>query len=214
MGVADRMRSMDILEKLFGSAAKVKIIKLFLFNPNSAFDTAQTAERAKVSKAVARREIVNLEKAGFIKPRSYIKEIKKQQNRTIKVFHKRVGGWILDSKFPYIEAIKTFLGSVNPFKHKDIIDKISKAGKIQLLIISGIFIKDPDSRADLLVVGDGLKQTQLDNIIKTIESEIGREIRYASFETSEFNYRFSIFDKLIRDILDYPHEKIINKLNL
>ena len=205
---------MDILEKLFGSAAKVKIIKLFLFNPDSAFDNSEAAERAKVSKAVTRREISNLEKIGFIKPRFYSKTIKRQKNRRIETFHKRVNGWTLDYKFPYIDAIKSFLSNINPFKHREIVDRISRAGKIQLLIISGIFIKDPDSRADLLVVGDNLKQGQLDNIIKTIESEIGREIRYAVFETSEFNYRYSMFDKLIRDILDYPHEKIINKLNL
>jgi hypothetical protein len=205
---------MEILEKLFGSAAKVKIIKLFLFNPEMAFDNSQTAERAKVSKAVVRREVANLEKIGFLKPRSYIKEIKRQKNRTIQIFRKRTSGWTLDPKFPYIEAIKAFLSNINPFKHKDIVDKISRAGKIQLLIISGIFIKNPDSRVDLLVVGDNLKQGQLDNIVGTIESEIGKEIRYAVFETSEFNYRHSMFDKLIRDILDYPHEKIINKLNL
>ena len=64
------------------------------------------------------------------------------------------------------------------------------------------------------MVGDNLKQSRLDNIVKTIESEMGKEIRYATFETSEFNYRYSMFDKLIRDILDFPHEKIINKLNL
>jgi hypothetical protein len=205
---------MDILEKLFGSAAKVKIIKLFLFNPETAFDNSQTAERAKVSKGVSRKEIDNLEKIGFLKTRFYIKEVRRQKNRTIKIFRKRTNGWILDQKFPYTEAIKSFLSNINPFRHKDIVDKISRAGKIQLLIISGIFIKNPDSRVDLLVVGDGLKQSQLDNIMRTIESEIGREIRYAVFETSEFNYRYSIFDKLIRDILDYPHEKIINKLNL
>lgn len=205
---------MDILEKLFGSTAKVKIIKLFLLNPESAFDNTDTAERAKVSRRVSRKEIDNLEKIGFVRPRTYFKEVKRQKNRTIKIFRKRMNGWTLDQKFPYIEAIKTFLSSINPFKHKDIIEKISRAGKIQLLIISGIFIKDPDSRVDLLVVGDNLKQGQLDNIIKTIESEIGKEIRYASFETSEFNYRYSMFDKLIRDILDYPHEKIINKLGL
>ena len=205
---------MDILEKLFGGAPKVKIIKLFLFNPDLAFDSSQTAERAKVSRGIARKEIGNLEKIGFIKPRSYIKEVRRQKNRSIEVFRKRVNGWTLDQKFPYIEAIKSFLSNINPFRHKDIIAKISRAGKIQLLIISGIFIKDPDSRVDLLVVGDNLKQGMLDNIVKTIESEIGREIRYADFETSEFNYRHSMFDKLIRDILDYPHEKIINKLNL
>jgi hypothetical protein len=205
---------MDVLEKLFGSAAKVKIIKLFLFNPESAYDVSQTSERSKVSKEITRKEINNLAEIGFIKPRFYTKEVKRQKNRDMQIIRKRVNGWTLDPKFPYIEAIQSFLSNINPFRHKDIIDKISRAGKIQLLIISGIFIKNPDSRADLLVVGDNLKQTQLDNIMRTIESEIGKEIRYAVFETSEFNYRLSMFDKLIRDILDYPHEKIINKLNL
>jgi hypothetical protein len=65
---------------------------------------------------------------------------------------------------------------------------------------------------DLLVVGDNMKLSLLENIIKTIESEIGKEIRYAVFETQEFTYRYSVFDKLIRDILDFQHEKIINKL--
>lgn len=205
---------MDILEKLFGSAAKVKIIKLYLFNTDTAYDVAQAADRAKVSRGVARKEISNLEKIGFIKPKFYVKEVRIQKNRSLQTSRKRTNGWIMDQKFPYVEVIKSFLSSINPFRHKDIVDKISRAGKIQLLIIAGIFIKDPDSRVDLLVVGDNLKQGQLDNIIKTIESEIGKEIRYAVFETSEFNYRYSMFDKLIRDILDYPHEKIINKLNL
>lgn len=205
---------MDILEKLFGSAGKVKIIKLFLLNPEMAFDASQTAERSKVSKMVARKEIDNLEKIGFLKPKFYVKEVKRQKNRRVQIFRKRTNGWILDQKFPYIEAIQSFLSNINPFKNKDIVEKISRAGKIQLLIISGIFIKDPDSRVDLLVAGDNLKQNQLDNIVKTIESEIGKEIRYCVFETSEFKYRHSMFDRLIRDILDYPHEKIINKLNL
>jgi hypothetical protein len=205
---------MDILEKLFGSAAKVKLIKLFLFNPEAAFDVTQAADRAKVSRGIARKEISNLEKINFLRRKSYTKEIKRQKNRSIQIFRKRANGWTLDQKFSYIDDIKSFLSNINPFKHKDIVDRISHAGKIQLLIISGIFIKNPDSRVDLLVVGDNLKQGQLDNIMRTIESEIGKEIRYAVFETSEFKYRYSMFDKLIRDILDYPHEKIINKLNL
>jgi hypothetical protein len=203
---------MDILEKFFGSAGKVKIIKLFLLNPDSTFDSIQTAERTKVSVGMARKEIHNLERIGFLKQKSYMKEAKKQQDRDIVTVRKRVNGWTLDPKFPYIEPMEAFLGSINPFKHKDIIDKISQAGKIQLLIVSGIFIKYPEARVDLLVVGDNMKLSLLENIIKTIESEIGKEIRYAVFETQEFTYRYSVFDKLIRDILDFQHEKIINKL--
>lgn len=205
---------MDILEKLFGSAGKVKIIKLFLMNPESGFDSAEAALRAKVSRNVARKEIYNLEKIGFLKTKYYSKSFKRQKNRAIQILKRRVNGWALDSNFPYVEAISLFLSNINPFKHKDIVTKISRAGKIQLLIISGVFIKYEEARVDLLVVGDNLKLGMLENIIKVIESEIGKEIRYSVFETSEFKYRYSIFDKLTRDILDYPHEKIINKLSL
>ncbi len=205
---------MEILERLFGSSSKVKLIKLFLFNPDSAFDSMEAALRAQISIGLARKEINNLFRGGFVKPRVYYKEIRSQKNRKPILIRKKVSGWILDQKFPYLEALEVFLSNINPFKHKDIINRLSRAGKIQLVAISGIFIKDPDSRVDLLVVGDNLKESTMENIIKTIESQIGKEVRYAMFETSEFKYRYSVFDKLIRDILDYPHEKIINKLNL
>lgn len=183
-------------------------------NPDKAFDSAETALRAKISVSVARKEISNLFKIEFLKPRFYFKTIRRQKDRGLGTFKRRTNGWVLNQKFPYVEALETFLSSINPFKHKDIIDKISHAGKIQLLIISGIFLKYEEARVDLVVVGDNIKEGQLENIIKTIESEIGKEIRYAVFETSEFKYRLSVFDKLIRDILDFPHEKIINKLGL
>jgi len=85
---------------------------------------------------------------------------------------------------------------------------------MKLVIVSGIFTQSNDSRVDLLVVGDNLKKSVLDNTIKTIEAEIGKEIRFAVFETPDFRYRLGLYDKLIRDILDFPHEKIVNRLGV
>lgn len=205
---------MEILEKLFGSSAKVKVIKLFLMNRDRAFGAVEVAQRARVSEGIARREIYGLERMGFLKKHSYTKEARVQKNRSITTIKKKMSGWTLDRRFPYIDEFDAFLSNINPFKHKDIVDKISHSGKIQLLVVSGVFIKYPEARADLLVVGDNIKMNHLENTIKTIESEIGQEIKYAIFETSEFNYRHSMFDKLIRDILDFKHEKIINKLGV
>ncbi len=205
---------MEILENLFGNSAKIKIVKLFLMNPDKAFDAAMVADKARVSIGVSRKELRGLERVGFIKHQVFTKELKQQKNRNMVITKKKIQGWTIDKKFPYIEVLESFLSNVNPFKHKDTIDKILRAGKINLLIISGPFIKYDDARVDLLVVGDGIKMAYLEGLIKIIESEIGKEIRYAIFETSEFNYRLSLFDKLIRDILDFPHEKVINKLNL
>lgn len=205
---------MEILEKLFGSSAKVKILKLFLYNKETPYDTSDIIERAKVSKNSARSECSLLERIKFIKSRSYFKNIKRKVNGKKVVVKKRTNGWMLNADFPYIEPLEVFFSAVNPFKNGAIISKIGRTGKIKLMLISGIFIKEPNSRVDLMVVGDGLKRSQLENIIKTIESEMGREIRYALFETKDFQYRYYMFDKLIRDVLDYPHQKIINKLDL
>ena len=205
---------MDISEKLFGSAAKVKIIKLFLFNPESVFDINEVSVRAKVTRGLARREVLNLLKLGLIKPKNYSKEVNVQKNRKMVSVKKKASGYIINYKFEHLEQVYNFLSGSNVLKPEDIVAKISKAVKLDLLIIAGFFIKEDDSRVDMLVVGEHIKEAVLANIIKDLEANIGREITYAVFTTTEFKYRMSVFDKLVRDILDYKHEKLVNKINL
>ena len=83
-----------------------------------------------------------------------------------------------------------------------------------MVIVSGVFIQNPESRVDLLIVGDNLKKGAITRIVKTMEAEIGKELIFASFETPDFHYRLGMYDKLVRDILDYPHQKLLDKLNL
>jgi hypothetical protein len=87
-------------------------------------------------------------------------------------------------------------------------------GRIKLIIVSGVFLGRNDSRADLLIVGDSLRTGKIEALLRKIEADIGRELVYALYENDEFGYRLSAYDKFIRDVLDYPHEKLVNKLNL
>ena len=61
-----------------------------------------------------------------------------------------------------------------------------------------------------------MKRSRIEEGIKKIEAELGIELVYAMFETKEFIYRLNMYDKLIRDILDYPHEVVLQakELNL
>ena len=77
------------------------------------------------------------------------------------------------------------------------------------MLVSGVFIHNKDSRADILIVGDGLKKNLIEAAVKGLEAEIGKELSYAMFETQEFLYRINMYDKLVRDVLDYPHERLI-----
>jgi hypothetical protein len=148
----------------------------------------------------------------LIKRRSFYKNVEKKiKKRTVNTKVK-TSGWVLNNDFEYLVALQQFLIKVNHLGPKEITKRLGRGGVIKLVILSGIFIQDPESRVDLLVVGDHMKRGLVENAIRGIEAEIGKEIRYALFETPDFHYRLGLYDKLIRDILDFPHEKVLNKL--
>jgi hypothetical protein len=194
--------NMETLSKLFGNETKVKIMKLFLFNPERVFDVGDIADRVKASTHKVRREVNLLGKMGLVKKRL---GSKKKANSH---------GFVLDTNFTYLFPLQNFLISAEPLHPKEIVKKITKLGSVKLIIIAGVFIQEPESRADILIVGDNIKKGPLENTIKTLESEIGKELKYAYFTTDDFKYRLSMCDKLTRDILDYPHKKIVNKLGI
>lgn len=205
---------MEVLDKLFGNGAKVRIMRMFLSNPDAAYDAAEISERMKLNSSDVRREIGNLEKIGFVRRRSYMKSIERKRGRKTTVSKRKAQGWSLESRFPYNQLLESFLIDTNLVKHRDIRSKLQGCGKLKLVVLSGVFIHDPESRVDLLIVGDSLRKNQIENVVKTIEAQVGKEIRYTSFETGDFNYRLAMCDKLIRDILDYPHEVVMDKIGV
>ena len=114
--------------------------------------------------------------------------------------------WCFNSSFKYVSEIEDLLINSDSLDKGTILETFKKVGKVKLLIVAGIFTKDKDSRVDLLIVGDGMRRARIEEGIKKLEAEIGAELTYAMFDTKEFLYRINMYDKLVRDILDYPHE--------
>jgi DNA-binding Lrp family transcriptional regulator len=205
---------MDTLAQLFGSAVKVKLMRLFLFNPEVVFSLSEIARRVKVPSNEVRKEITKLIATGIVKKRSVVREIhsRKKGNPPIVKVHDL--GYCLDQKFLYLQALKNLLITVSLHADSTLIKKFAPVGKLKLLIASGVFIQEWDTRIDLLIVGDDVDMTKLENVIKNIEAEVGKEISYSAFETEDFDYRLGIHDKLIRDILDAPHTVLIDRLGI
>jgi hypothetical protein len=204
---------MEVLGKLFGSEARVRILRLFFLNPGIAFDNNDIAKKTKTKPAAARREISVIQSAGIIKRCNFSKEFT-VKSKGAKVKKKKVAGWCLDEAFVYGDQLRSLLVSTNFFKKNQILGKFKSAGRIKLLLISGVFIKDENSRIDIFVVGDGLKRGVIENILRSFEAEAGKELKYAILDTKEFKYRVEMYDKFVRDILDYPHEVIIDRLGV
>lgn len=188
---------MEILAKVLGNSARVKIMRLFLLNRGKGFSNGDVAKRSRVSPLIVRKELRLLSSIGFIKKRSAIST-----------------EWYFNSLFKYGEEFESLLLSSDTLSKQTILNNFKKVGRVKLLIISGIFIKNHDSRVDLLIVGDKMKRNKIEEGIKKIEAEMGIELVYAIFETKEFIYRLNMYDKLVRDILDYPHQVVLQAKEL
>jgi len=189
---------MDPLAKLFGSSARVKLLRLFLFNEEEWFTPSEAAFRAKAGKAAARKEVLSL--------------------FTNKVLRKKSGkGGTLYSanpKFVHYESLRTFLRTSTGVDDASISQTLKKAGTLRLIALSGLFTGVPESKIDLLIVGDKLDERALATIIHGLEAELGRELRYASFTTEDFRYRIGVYDRLVRDVLDYPHRLVLDRIGM
>lgn len=185
---------MEILGKILGNEARVKIMRLFLLNRSNGFTTKDVVKRSRVSTLAARKELRLLFSVGFIK--------------------KRTDDWSFNSSFKYGEEFKNLLISSDTLSKQAILNNFKNVGRIKLVVTSGVFIKNQDSRVDLLIVGDKLKKARIEEGIRKIEAEMGAELVYAVFDTKEFVYRLNMYDKLVRDILDYPHEVVLQAKEL
>jgi hypothetical protein len=121
---------------------------------------------------------------------------------------------VINKDFEFLIPLQNLLIENGSVGENEIIDKLKKAGNLKLVIIAGVFMQDLNSRADILIVGDNLNDSFLEKSIQALESEVGKELRYVVFETADFKYRLGIYDKLLRDILDYSHKKLINKIGV
>lgn len=185
---------MEILGKILGNSARVKIMRLFLLNRGKGFKSKDIVKRSRVSSDIVRKELQLLVSVNFIKKRGL--------------------DWYFNSFFKYAPEFEDLLIRSHTLDKTKLLDNFKKVGRVKLLVISGVFIKNGNSRVDLLIVGNKLKKGKIEKGIRKLEAEIGTELVYAIFETKEFIYRLNMYDKLVRDILDYPHEVLLQAMEL
>ncbi|PIR83079.1 hypothetical protein COU19_02185 [Candidatus Kaiserbacteria bacterium CG10_big_fil_rev_8_21_14_0_10_56_12] len=189
---------MEPLAKLFGSPARLKTIRLFLFNQDTAFNASEVMQRAKLSKDVARRELAELFAAGLLRKKGSHTPARYQTNQN----------------FEHLAALDTFIRETTNVRPQDMLTLLRRAGTLRLVALSGLFTGTLESKVDLLVVGDALDERALAQSVRSLEAELGREIRYAFFTTADFRYRLGVYDRLLRDVFDYPHRLLVDKIGL
>ena len=189
---------MEPLAKLFGSPARLKTVRLFVFNPDASLTVSDIVLRTKLSKDVVRHELVDLIASGLVRKKGTDSPVHYQTN----------------PRFEQLGALDTFIRDTTSVRPKSMLSALKRAGALKLVALSGIFTSVLESQIDLLVVGDHLDERALTTVVRSLEAELGREIRYASFSTTDFRYRLGVYDRLLRDVFDYPHRLLVDKIGL
>ena len=213
-----KTKEFSFLSYLFGSPFRARFFTFLFRNDGKLFETKEMALKLRESLQRVQKELHLLRRLGIVKEKAiFVNEEGGEKQYSLKrKSGKRKKVYFLDHAFPFFSDLSILVNKTLPKEQTFLVERLQPLGKIRLLITSGIFhgAKKGGERCDLLIVGDDLKKHRTEEIMSKIENSIGQEIAYTVMSSEEFLYRHDIYDKFIRDILDYPHDKLINKLNI
>ncbi len=202
----------QILEKILESVPKARILRVFMRNPDAFFILDDLVKMTKIRKTAVRLEIAKLMKLDIIRKKTVSIEISDKKKKKPRI--KKAEVYYVNAEFGIFEELRALVQKGSLVSHNTLLRKLKGLGRLKLAVISGVFIGNDTARTDLLVVGDSVTKRKMENFIKSVESEIGKTLRYTVMESPEFKYRMDMYDRFLRDILEYPHEKLINRINL
>lgn len=200
--------AVDPLSILFGSTSRVKLLRFFLFNPSREFTFEDLSKRARLVRRTARTELNALLRAGVIRQKNiYIdRPDKKKKMKAL--------AYTLDKRFPELQALQTFLFETAPLDSKNLLKHLRQAGPLDFVGISGVFVRDFEQRLDVLIGMKKFSQAKVEKAIRSLEAELGIEVRFAAMSSDDLMYRVGMYDKLTRDFFDYTHQVLVDKINV
>jgi len=193
-----KILSEPTLDRLFDSPVRTRLLKLFLYNPEENFESKIISKKLNLKSYQINKHLKDLIDIKFL-IRKNIKD-----KKTFRV----------NQGFEFYSELKELVAKASPASKEKMLNHLKSLGKIKLALLAGVFINSDTSRADILIVGDNIKPAKFNSFIKNLEAEVGKEINHALMTTKEFYYRHDMYDRFIRDLLDFKHEKLINKLKI
>lgn len=203
---------MELLARLLGGIERVKIMRFFLHHEDMILSPHEISDKTKSKSIIVRKELTALTSIGFVEKKKSKMVITTGSGKKVYSKVKEINGYKLNTNFLHNQALKDLLFDFQLLDKKDLAARFKLIGRIKLFIVSGVFIGETKSRVDILIVGEAIKRPKAEKVIETLSAELGRDVVYAIMDVEEYYYRHKMYDKFLRDILDMPHEVVIDKL--
>jgi hypothetical protein len=184
-----------MVEQLFGSKTRVKLLSLFFNNPGRPFYVREITRKIDEQINSVRRELANLLSIGLVSSDG-------SNNRLY---------YEVDPKYEYYEQLRSIFTTM-PAKSSDpvvketreedkIIKRLRSTGLITFAFLTGSFARESRTNVDIFVVGD-VNKARLAKVVAEMEKEMGRELNYSALSPEEYQYRLSLNDRFITNVLE------------
>jgi hypothetical protein len=187
-----------MVEQLFGSKTRVKLLQLFYSNPNRSFYVREITRKIDEQINSVRRELANLLSIGIIS----------SDNTNNRLYYE------VNQDYEYYPPLAAIFGNsamaAEATAEQPKTNPLKSLGNVDLALYVGQFTRDERSGVDFLVVGD-INQTQLAKYVSELETKEGKEIRYVSMPLEEFQYRRQVNDRFLSLVLESKKQVLVDR---
>jgi hypothetical protein len=196
-----------MLEHLFGSRTRVKLLHLFLHHPDDVFFVRELTRRINTQINAVRREIQNLVDVGLImEGESQEAESELKRPGLKRKYYKA------NKQFALFHEVRSLLLKAHVFLERQVDQEILKLGDVRYLAFLGAFVGMRNQLVDLFIVGT-VDDTKLKQLMAETGKELEFEINYTCLTPQEFRYRKEIADRFVTAVLVAQKNVIVNKLD-
>ena len=198
-----------MIDKLFGSKTRVKLLHLFLNHPGQSFYVREITRLIDEQINSVRRELSNMLEVGVITSDSSDNKLYYQVNQRYEFYTALRAIFAGET----IDATKPSLSPEKSGVNEQYLSTISGISALRLAIIAGVLVKGSTSSVDVLLVGT-VPTSKVKAAMSIIEKLEGRELNYSVLSYDEFYYRLSVRDKFLTEILNSKYTVAIDKDNV
>lgn len=196
-----------MVEQLFGSKTRVKLLRLFYSNPNRSFYVREITRKIDEQINSVRRELSNLLQIGIITSDTTNNRLYYEVNQKYEFYEP------LRAIFGGIEVQAEVTQEAGKKKAAPVANdspELRELGNIHLALYTGQFTRDETSGVDMLIVGE-VNPNKLQKFVSELEAKEGKEIRYAVLSLDDYQYREQINDRFVMSIRDAKKQVLIDK---
>lgn len=195
-----------MVEQLFGSKTRVKLLRLFYSNPNRSFYVREITRKIDEQINSVRRELSNLLQIGIITSDTTNNRLYYEVNQKYEFYEplRAIFGGIVEQ----VETAKDDHRKKTPVVNDS--PELRELGNIHIALYTGQFTRDESSGVDLLIVGE-VNPNKLQKFVTELEAKEGKEIRYAVLSLDDYHYREQINDRFVMSIRGAKKQVLIDK---